>query len=531
MLVIIGLALVASGCSGGGDDADVGMVLKVSIGTEVQNLDPHLVSGVPEHRVLTALFEGIVDLDPKTMQPVPGVAESWTVSDDGLVYTFTLRKDAKWSNGEPVTAGDFVYSWRRMLAPGLAAEYAYLLHCLKNAKAFNEGTVTDPAAVGVDAPDDYTLVATLESPTPYFLGMQIHYAWFPVHRATIEAFGKMDERDTSWTRAGNHVGNGAFRLEEWHPNEYIRLARNPHYWNTTNVKLDGIRFLPIDNEQTEERSFRAGDLHITSTIPMQKIEKYRRDNPEALHLHPYCGVYFYRMNVTRPPFDDQRVRRAFGMALDRDELAQNVLKGGEAPAYHFTPPNTAGYNATARVHFDVARARELLAEAGFPNGKGLPPVEILYNTNESHKLIAEALQRMWKENLNADVRLMNQDWKVYLASMNNLDYRMARASWIADVEDPVNFLECFLTDGGNNRTGWSSPRYDALVAGAYAEPDTAKRAQLLQKAEAILLEEAPITPIYFYTWKFLMAPEVKGLAPNVLGFMRWNDFYLEAPGG
>ncbi len=519
-------------CFSGCDRAADGLhsILKVGNGAEVQNLDPHLVSGVTEHRVLTALFEGLADLDPKTMQPIPGAAESWTISEDKRTYTFTLRQNGRWSNGDPLTAQDFVYSWHRMLSPGLAAEYAYLLNCLKNAKPFNEGKITNFSEVGAKALDERTLEVTLENPTPYFLGMQIHYAWFPVHRATIERFGKMDERDTAWPRPGSFVGNGPFTLAEWWPNEVIRVVRNPHYWNAGAVRLDGIEFYPIDNLQTEERSFRAGELQLTSDIPLSKIEVYRRKHPELLNTHPYCGAYFYRMNVTRPPFTDKRVRQAFSLAIDREQLTKNVLKAGEPAAFCFTPPNTAGYSSTASLTFDIEKARSLLAEAGFPGGKNLPPVEILYNTSENHKRIAEALQRMWRQSLNADVRLMNQDWKVYLSSLNSLDYSMARSSWIADVLDPVNFLECFLTNGGNNRTGWSSPDFDRLIGQSYAEVDEDARRRLLQGAEAILLDESPIIPIYFYVWKFLKAPEVKGLTPNPLGYLRWTEIYLEYAG-
>lgn len=522
------VSLVLAGCASGGNDS--ANVLRVGNGAEVQDLDPHMVSGVSEYRVLSALFEGLTDLDPKTLEPVPAVAESWTVSEDGLTYTFTLRHDARWSNGDPVTSQDFAYSWQRMLSPGLAAEYAYLLHCLKNGKAFNEGRITDFAEVGVKVLGEYGLEARLEHPTPYFLSMQAHHAWYPVHRATIERFGKMDQRDTAWTRAGHHVGNGPFQLAEWSPSEVIRVLRNPHYWNAAAVRLDGIDFFPIDNQQTEERSFRAGTLDITSTIPLHKTATYRKKYPEVLNIHPYLGVYFYRINVTRPPFTDRRVRQAFAMALNRETLARDVLKGNELPASCLTPPDIAGYTCETKVPYDVQRARALLAEAGYPNGQGLPPVELLYNTSEAHKLIAEAIQRMWRENLNADVRLLNQDWKVYLSSLNTLDYGMARSAWIADVPDPVNFLECYLSDSGNNRTGWNSPEYDRLIHAAYAEADPEARFGLLQQAEKILLDEAPVIPIYFYTWKYLQAPRVKGLTPNLLGYMRWSDLYLETAG-
>ncbi len=517
------------GCGGYGPGNEDGAVLRVGNGAEVENLDPHLVTGVSEHRVLSALFEGLARLDLKTMKAVPAVAESWTVSPDTLQYEFRLRKTAKWSNGDPVTAQDFVYSWQRMLSPNLAAEYAYLLHCLKNAKAFHRGEISDFSKVGVQAVDAYTLQVTLEYPTPYFLAMQTHNAWFPVHRETVEQFGAMDERDTPWTRPGVMVSNGPFALAEWLPNEILQVSRNIHYWNADHVKLDGISFYPIDNLQTEERSFRSGRLHMTQDIPLDKVAVYRKKQPEVLQIHPYCGVYFYRLNVTRPPFDDVRVRRAFSMALDRQALTQSVMKGGEAPAFYFTPPDTAGYTCNHKVSFSPEKARALLAEAGYPQAQGLPPIEILYNTSDSHKRIAETIQRMWKKHLNADVRLLNQDWKVYLSSMNTLDYNVARSSWVADVDAPINFLECFLSTSGNNRTGWKSTEYDTLIAQAYQQGDLAQRYVILQQAEALLLQEQPIIPIYFYTRKFLKAICVEGYTPNALGLICWTDLSLADP--
>jgi len=459
------------------------------------------------------------------MEAVPGAAESWEVSGDKLTYTFTLRNDGKWSNGDPVTAHDFVYSWKRMLSPDLGALYAYLLHCIENAQAYNEGGLSDFSKVGVEALDDRTLRVKLAHPTPYFLTMQFHQAYYPVHKPTIETFGATTERGTKWTRAGNHVGNGAFRLVEWHPNEHILVEKNPHYWDADNVRLDGIQFFPIDSNQTEERAFRAGELHLTETVPIHKIETYRNNNPEVLRIGPYLGSYFYRFNVTREVFSDKRVRRAFAMAVDREEIASNVLKAGEEPAGCLTPA-VAGYTCGAEIPFDVEAAKKLLAEAGYPDGEGFPPVEILYNTSDQHKLIAEAIQRMWKQHLNVDVQLYNQDWKVYLASQNNLDYDIARAGWIADVLDPINFLEMFLTGGGNNRTGWSSEEYDRLINAAYAEAAGERRIALLQQAEALLMEEAPVIPIYYYTQKHLKAPEVKGFVMNLLDYRRWKDFYL-----
>jgi len=524
------LACAVSACSGSGPaiSTSAGPVLRIGNGAEPQDLDPHTTTGVPEHRIATTLFEGLVSLDLATLEPVPAAAEHWSVSADGNVYTFTIRADAAWSNGAPVTAHDFVYAWRRILSPGLASEYAYMLHSIKNAQPFNAGTLTDFGEVGAKALDDRTLEVTLENPTPYFLAMQVHNAWYPVHGPAIERFGCMDERGTKWTRPGNHVGNGPFMLERWAPDEVITVVKNPHYWDAGAVRLAAVHFYPIQNLQTEERSFRTGELHVTESVPLSMIAVYQLKNPGALHIDPYLGTYYYRFNVTRPPFDDVRVRRAFAMSIDREQLVRNVLRGGQQPAAHYTPPNTAGYTCAARIPFDVDQARRLLAQAGYPNGEGLPPVELLYNSSENHKLIAEAVQRMWKVHLAVDVALVNQDWKVYLDSMNNLDYQIARSGWIGDYVDPHNFLECFLTGGGNNRTGYASPAYDALIAKANATLDPDARFAVFQDAERLLLEDCPFAPVYFYTRIYLKAPEIKGWQPNMLGFIPFKRLYIES---
>lgn len=521
------LVVLFIACSGTDTPPKHENAIHVNLGAEVQDLDPHLTLGVPEHRALTALFEGLTNLDLITMQAIPGVAESWTVSEDGMHYTFTLRDTARWSNGDPVTAGDFVYSWKRILSPGLGAEYAYLLHCLKNAKAYNEGTLENFDEVGVKAVDDRSLDVTLEGPIPYFLSMQIHQAWLPVRQSVVEQSGTMDQRGNPWSRAGTHVGNGAYKLVEWRPNEHIRVMKNEHYWNKDAVALEEIYFHPIDNLQTEERSFRTGMLDMTYEVPLHRIAVYRRENPEVLHIDPYFGVYYYRLNVTRPPFTDKRVRQAFSLALNREELTTNVYKADEMPAFSYVPPGVPNYPYESKLEYNVERARTLLAEAGYPNGEGLPPVEILFNTSESHKTIAEAAQRIWKETLNANISLVNQDWKVYLDSMNSLDYSMARAGWIGDVVDPMNFLECFLSYSGNNRTGFNSPEYDALIEATYKEGDPTKRMAMLQDAEDMLLEELPFVPVAFYTRKYLQNPDLKGFVPNVLGYIQWKDLYLE----
>lgn len=522
--IITGLTLTVAGCGGSERNPHDG-VFRRGNGDEPQDLDPHLVTGLLEHRILTALFEGLTKIDPETLEPVPATADSWEVSDDGLVYTFHLRNDAAWSDGAPVTAHDFLYGWQRILTPKLASEYYYMLFCLKNAEAFYAGTAPF-ADVGAKALDDHTLEVTLEHATPYFLAMQIHYSWFPVQKATIEKYGAMDERGTKWTRAGNLVSNGPFTLVEWTPNKVIRVEPNPHYWNRAALKLKGVEFYPISSNQTEERSFRTGDLHVTETIPLNKIEVYLKDEPDKIHLDPAFGTYFYRFNCTRKPFDDPRVRKALALAVDRRQVVEHVTKGKEIPSGHLTPPGT-GYTPPDGVGYDLEQARRLLAEAGFPNGQGFPKVDLLYNTMESHREIAQAIQHMWKRDLNIEIGLVNQDWKVYLNSLNKLDYDLARSSWYGDYLDPNSFLDCFITGGGNNRTGWSSPRYDALIAQASVERDPEKRNAIFFEAESILLDELPILPIYTYTNKYLKDSALKGWHPNVLGYTDYTTLYFE----
>lgn len=526
VLCAVAAVAVAGGC--GGDDGafDTGNMLRFGNGAEPQDLDPHVVTGVTEHRVLSALFEGLAGVDPATLEPTPGVAASWDVSEDGLAYTFHLREDAKWSNGDPVLAQDFLYAWERILTPEMASEYAYMLFCMAGARAFYEGEITDFAEVGAAAPDDRTVVVRLDHPTPYFLQMQVHQSWFPVHQATIEKFGGRTERGTRWTRAGNFVGNGPFMLARWEPNKRIVAVRNPHYWDREAVGLDGVIFYPYDESQTEERLFRVGELHVTSMVTPNKFDVYQRENPEILQNADYLGTYYFRLNTTRPPFDDARVRKAFALALDREDLVRNVVRMGRKPASHFTPPDTAGYTCAHTVGYDVAEARRLLAEAGYPDGAGFPDVTLLYNTSESHKEIAETAQAMWSQALGVDVTLRNQEWKVYLESMTQLDYDIARSAWVGDFVDPITFLECFTTDNGNNRTGWSSSAYDALIAEAVRTADREARFAALQEAEAILLDELPVIPVYFYTNAWLQAPEVQGLEHNLLGYISFKRIRL-----
>ncbi len=532
LVVCVAAAVSVAGCGARetrAGKASVEGVLLVGNGAEPQELDPHLVSGVPEHRLLSALFEGLVDLDPATLEPIPGAAERWTVSPDGLVYTFYLRKDARWSNGQPVTAQDFLYAWERILTPTLASEYASMLHCVVNARAFNTGEIKDFSQVGVKALDDSTIEVRLEQPTPYFLSLHVHYTWYPVPRKVIEALGGMTARDTKWTQPEHMVSNGAFKLAQWEPDKVIRVEKNPHYWNAAAVRLQAIAFYPIKDPMTEDRTFRTGGLHLTENVPLPKIEMYQQEQFPFLHIDPYLGTYYYRMNTTKPPFDDARVRRAFALSLDRDTLVAQVVDAGRQPAAHYVPPGTGGYTSNARMPYDVEQARRLLAEAGYPGGKGFPKVELLYNTSDDHKRIAEAVQQMWNQALGVEVQLLNQDWKVYLNSMNTLNYDIARSGWIGDYSDPYNFLECFLSGNGNNRTGYASEHYDRLVRKGASIMYKTGRLATYQQAEDILLADAPIIPVYFYTRPYLLSPDVKNWQPNHLGYISWKTLYVEPP--
>ncbi len=520
------LPLLISGCM---RDADEGDIFLVGNGAEPEGLDPHIVTGVPEHHILVSLFEGLVRLDPEDLSPIPGVAERWDVSGDGLVYTFHLRPDVKWSNGDPLDAHDFVYSWRRMLTPTLAAEYAYMLYPMRNARAYNEGSIDDFSQVGVRAIDDHTLEVTLGQPTPYFFTLQGHYSWFPVHRQTIEKFGLIDDRTSKWTRAGNLVGNGPYVLSRWVPNSVIEVRPNPHYWDRAGLRNDGVNYYPVSDEQTEERMFRAGELHVTEFVPPSKVPEYLANNPELIRTDPWIGSYFYRVNVTRPPLGDKRVRKALAMAIDRRAITDRIMRGGETPAHFLTPPNVDGYTAEAHIPYDLDQARKLLAEAGYPGGKGFPTIDILYNTMERHQMIAEAIQQMWKRELGINVTLTNQEWKVYLSSTSNerLDFDLARAGWIGDVVDAINFLECFIEGNGNNRTGWGNPDYDDTLARAVQENERTKRHALYQQAEAILIDELPIIPIYHYTRPMLIQPEVRDYHSNILAYFAYHKVWFD----
>ena len=522
--------LLLFACGNGENNVSSGLAsqtLHWGNGAEPQELDPHIVTGLPEHHIIVGLLEGLVLKDPATLEPIPGMAESWDISDDGKTYTFHIRANARWSNGDPVSSADFVWSWWRALQPALGNLYAYMYYPIKNAEAYATGKLDDFSQVGVKAIDAKTLEVTLANPTPYFLQLLDHYSMFPVHRATIEKFGDPSERGTRWTRAGNFVGNGPFILKQWDLNRLVMIEKSPTYYDADKVRLNAIRFYPTENVSTEERMFRAGQLHVTGSLPADKIAVYKKTNPQGLRISPYLGTYFYRINTTVEHLADKRIRRALAMAINRQQIIDTVTKGEQMPAFTFTPPNTLGYTAENGFAEDLETAKALLAEAGYTNGEGFPPTELLYNSSEGHRKLAVAIQQMWKKHLNIDISLNNQDWKVYLDSVTTGNYQIARAGWIGDYVDPNTFLDMWLTEGGNNSTGWHNDEYDRLISeDAPAAKERTQRYAHFRRAEAILMDGMPIIPIYTYNSIHLVHPDVKGMPSNILDYAQYKQMYL-----
>jgi oligopeptide transport system substrate-binding protein len=523
-------------------------------GTEPRTLDPGLMTGEPESRIANELFEGLTRREARSLQPAPGVAERWEVSEDSRVYTFHLRADARWSDGSPVTAHDFAYAWRRLVDPATGSEYAYLLHGLRGARAFHAG---DPEArrrfgvdVGVIARGDLTLVVELEAPIAWFLELTSHFSAYPVPRRVVEAHPR------DWFLPGRIVSNGPFVLAGWRVGDRIRLARNPHYWGRDAVALATVDALPVESPTTALNLFLRGDVDWVPRLYPDELVDVLRERDDFYH-GPGLSVYYFRLNTRRPPLDDPRVRQAIGLAIDRREITDLVLRLGQIPATAIVPPGMPGYRSPGSgMGFDVARARALLAEAGHAGGRGIRPIGILYNTHETHKKIAEVIADQLRRNLGIDVSAYNQEWQSYLASMRAGDYDIGRAGWIGDYLDPNTFLDIWITDGGNNQTGWGDPAYDALIAAA-ADPAAASRdpdrllalaveradaaaafaaaaeadaqggaargealaklrLELLRQAEAILIQRGfPVVPIYFYVVSGLVSPDVTGFYPEL----------------
>lgn len=526
-------SLILTACGGGSnlsrvEQGTIDGVLHYGNGTNIQTTDPHIATGLPEHHVISSIFEGLTTKNPYTLEPEPGVAERWDISDDGLTYTFYLRENALWSNGDLITAEDFRWSWERALTPELAAQNSYMLYPILNAEAFNTGEISDFNQVGIKVISDLVLEVQLRAPTPFFLQLLDHYITFPVHRETVESFGLYTDNLSRWSREGNIVSNGPFELTEWQVNSHVRVEKRENYWDADTVKLNAIVFYPTENLITEERMFRDGLLHRTEEVPLDKVPVYLAEDPDTIVIAPYLSSYFYLINTTKAPFNDLKVRRALSMAVDRDLLNETVLENIMQPAYFLTPPGTIGYEPPVTFGYDPEQARALLAEAGYPNGEGFPSFEILYNTQENHRKIAIAIQEMWRDELNINVSIVNQEWQVYLESIDNMNYDVARRGWVGDYVDPNTYLDMYITGGGNNNVGFSNARYDEIVINeAPLKLDNQERFALYREAETILMEEMPIIPIYIYQTKNLKSPDMKGAPSNIMDHYNWKYIYLE----
>jgi oligopeptide transport system substrate-binding protein len=518
------------GCSSSLSPVDDGLekqIFHFGNGSEPQGIDPHIVTGVPEHHILISLCEGLTIPNPFGDGNLPGAAESWDISDDGKEYIFNLRRNALWSDGSKVTADDFVWSWKRILTASLGSQYPDMLYYLEGAYDYHNGITDDFKTVGIKALDSYTLKVNLKAPTPFFLGLLSHYSTWPVHKDTVLKFGTIDDRNGEWTRPGNFVCNGPFNLKSWELNNRIIVEKSPTYWDSSTVRLNEIHYYPVSNVMTEDRMFRAGQLHVTSSLPSQKCPIYLEENNPDLRIDPYMGTYFYRLNTNNPFLSDVKVRKALAYAIDRKLLVEKVIKCGQIPAYSFTPPGSNGYEPDTSIPFNPELAKSLLNEAGFNDVNKLPKLEILFNTNEDHRKVALAIQQMWQQNLGIEVELVNQDWKVYLSREMVGDFQVSRAGWIGDYEDPNTFLDLMRPNRGNNKTGWENYEFDNLVMKANSTINQSERYELLNEAEKILIDSMPIIPLYTYVRSYQLSPDVKGYNPHILDHHHPKFIYLE----
>lgn len=484
---------------------------------EPETIDPALATGVPDNTVIIQLFEGLMARKSDWATLTPGLAESYTISKDLKTYTFKLRRGLKWSDGSPLTAKDLEYSWLRVIRPETACQYSYwLVNNIQGARDYAAKPSPELAAkVGVKAKDDQTFVVTLERPVSYFLQLTAESPLYPVKKEVVEKFG------TAWTRPEHIVSNGPFKLTEWKVQDKIVMEKNPNYFDAANVRLKRVVALPIEDRQTAVNLYQQGKIDWSGQngAPNSLVPSLRGET--NFRVFPGFVTYFYRFNTTRPPLNDPRVRQALVLGIDRKQLVEKVTRGGEFPVGHLVPLNTGAYKSptglpSSDYKADLEKAKKLLAEAGYPNGKGLRTLNILYNTDENHKKIALAVSQMWKKELGVNAEPFNQEWKVYLKSQEIKDYDISRSAWSGDYPDPATFLEMFLSDSGNNMTGWKSANFDKLFAESNSMAYGEARNKHMAEAESLLLTEAPIAPMYVYTNFGFLRPEVVGFDQNLI---------------
>jgi oligopeptide transport system substrate-binding protein len=514
------------GCGNSRDPATAQTVLVRGNGPDPDSLDPHKARSWEAMVVLRDLFECLTRLDAGAAS-VPAAAERWTVSDDGLVYVFTLRENLKWSSGEALVAEDFAAGMRRLVDPATASQYAQVVDVILNAPEIIAGR-KPPTDLGVAAADARTLTVTLSTPAPYLPGLMAHPSTAPLHRPSLE---KLGER---FARAGDQVSNGAFVLEEWLHGSFIRARRNPHYWNAPAVKLEAVKYAQIADENAELRAYRAGELHCTAVVPRGQFDFIRENLASELHISPQLSIYYYGFNLDRPLFKDARVRRALSMVIDRERLAESVLRVGELPAHSWVPPGVYNYTpqafdyATRPLPERITEARKLLADAGFTAARPLK-FELRYNTGEVHSKVAVAVASMWKEALGIEPTLAAVEFRSLMQDVDRRDVDLFRLSWIGDYNDPYTFLQYLKSDFGINLPHYRSEAYDGLLNEGARQVDVAKRREFLERAERAMLADHPVIPLYFYVNKHLVKPDLEGWYDNVMNVIYSQDLSLAAP--
>ena len=481
-------------------------------GKEPESLDPAIISGQADGRIVTSLFEGLVRYNSRTGKPEPGLAESWEISPDGRIYRFRLRPNLRWSDGNPLEAQDIVYSWRRILEPATACKYADILYSVRNASQFNQGTLTDFENVGIRNPSALEIEISLREATPYFLDICCSPTLVVVPRASIEQFGDR------WLVQPSIPTSGAYQLASWRLNDRIRLVKSPHYWDHDQVASKTVDILPTGSASTALNLYETGEVDIVwdkDLIPTELVRLLRERSD--FHVADFLGTYFLRINTRIEPFQDERVRRALAMSIDKQRLVDKITGAGESTASHFVPPGIPHYTSPEGLDYAPAAAQELMKAAGYPNGKGFPPVDYLFNSSKLNEQIAVEIQSMWRQHLGIKTNLRQLEWKSYLQDQRNLQYGVSRSSWLGDYLDPQTFLEVFTSNNGNNRTGWQNSAFDLLLAKATSGINTDERMKVLKEAERILTREGiPLIPLYFYvSMEYYDPKRIDGIFPNI----------------
>ena len=531
---IVLLMLVAAGGCGDANSPYVGTVrprhgpneLWINNSSEPEWLDPSRCSDSTGGEIIWNTFEGLVQSHPETLEPLPAIAKRWQVSDDGRRYTFFLRP-SQWSDGQPLTAHDFVFSFRRLVDPQTASKYASNGFIFTGGAEIARGKAS-PDSLGVRAVDELTLEVELVDPLPYFLNFLSFYSFMPIPRHLLADLDRRGIDTDLWTRPEHVVCNGPYRMTEWQFRQRMVFAKNPRYWDAASVKLDRVRVAMVESATTALNMYTAGEFDWpggNTSLPAEFLDHL--SGYQDFHQHPYLAVYFYWINTQEPPLDDPLVRRALSLAVDREALVKHVTRGGQIASADLVPTGLAGYEGLGRPVHDPDAARRLLAEAGYPGGKGLPPVTVSFNTSEGHRQVAEALQAMWQQELGIEVELANQEWKVFLANAEQMNFQLCRMGWIGDYADPYTFLELLTSDCGNNHSNWSSPEYDRLLAEANRQADPAARLALLRQAEALALAEQPLIPLYVYTRSQLIKPYVRGIWGNHQDRHPWKYIWID----